>query len=236
MRRWFDLIVGAADDLAGDPDGGGGQAVPEARGEILYGAAFIEWFAEEAKRVYGETIPQNTPDRRLFVVRQPIGVCAAITPWNFPTAMIPRKAAPAIAAGCTMVLKPASATPLSALALAELGARAGSRPACSPWCPAGSRRRRRARDLPDDPQAHVHRLDRGGEGGDGEVRGHREEGVARARRQRAAHRLRRRRPRRRRRGSDGVQVPQWVRRASARTGCSCRTGSTTPSSSAFPRR
>ena len=125
MRRWFDLIVEAADDLGAILTAEQGKPFPEARGEILFGAAFIEWFAEEAKRVYGETIPQNTPDRRLFVLKQPIGVCAAITPWNFPMAMIPRKAGPAIAAGCTMVLKPASATPLSALALAELAARAG---------------------------------------------------------------------------------------------------------------
>ena len=125
MRRWFDLIVEAADDLGTILTAEQGKPFPEARGEILFGAAFIEWFAEEAKRVYGETIPQNTPDRRLFVLKQPIGVCAAITPWNFPMAMIPRKAGPAIAAGCTMVLKPASATPLSALALAELAGRAG---------------------------------------------------------------------------------------------------------------
>jgi succinate-semialdehyde dehydrogenase/glutarate-semialdehyde dehydrogenase len=125
LRRWFDLIVEAADDLGAILTAEQGKPFPEARGEILFGAAFIEWFAEESKRVYGETIPQNLPDRRLFVLKQPIGVCAAITPWNFPMAMIPRKAGPAIAAGCTMVLKPASATPLSALALAELATRAG---------------------------------------------------------------------------------------------------------------
>src|SRR4051794_14231644 len=125
MRRWFDLIVEAADDLAAILTAEQGKPVGEARGEILYGAAFIEWFAEEAKRVYGETIPTNVAGRRLLVLKQPIGVCAAITPWNFPMAMIPRKAGPALAAGCTMVLKPASATPLSALALAELADRAG---------------------------------------------------------------------------------------------------------------
>jgi succinate-semialdehyde dehydrogenase / glutarate-semialdehyde dehydrogenase len=125
MRRWFDLIVEAADDLAAILTAEQGKPLAEARGEILYGAAFIEWFAEEAKRVYGETIPSNTEDRRLVVIRQPIGVCAAITPWNFPMAMIPRKAGPALAAGCTMVLKPATATPLSALALGELAQRAG---------------------------------------------------------------------------------------------------------------
>ncbi|HEY3185744.1 MAG TPA: NAD-dependent succinate-semialdehyde dehydrogenase [Gaiellaceae bacterium] len=124
MRRWFDLIVEAADDLAAILTAEQGKPVGEAKGEILYGAAFIEWYAEEAKRVYGETIPANAADRRLVVLKQPIGVCAAITPWNFPMAMIPRKAGPALAAGCTMVLKPASATPLSALALGELARRA----------------------------------------------------------------------------------------------------------------
>jgi succinate-semialdehyde dehydrogenase/glutarate-semialdehyde dehydrogenase len=125
LRRWFDLMVEAADDLAVILTAEQGKPLPEARGEILYGAAFVEWFAEEAKRVYGETIPANTASRRMVVLRQPIGVCAAITPWNFPTAMITRKAGPALAAGCTMVAKPASATPFSALALAELAQRAG---------------------------------------------------------------------------------------------------------------
>ncbi|SHO66751.1 succinate-semialdehyde dehydrogenase / glutarate-semialdehyde dehydrogenase [Pseudoxanthobacter soli DSM 19599] len=125
IRRWYDLIVANADDLARILTAEQGKPFPEARGEILYGAAFFEWFAEEAKRVSGETIPAPTRDKRLLAIRQPIGVCAAITPWNFPMAMIPRKAGPAIAAGCTMVLKPASATPFSALALAELADRAG---------------------------------------------------------------------------------------------------------------
>jgi succinate-semialdehyde dehydrogenase/glutarate-semialdehyde dehydrogenase len=125
MRRWFDLIVEAADDLAAILTAEQGKPLAEAKGEILYGAAFIEWYAEEAKRVYGETIPTNAAGRRLVVLKQPIGVCAAITPWNFPMAMIARKAGPALAAGCTMVLKPASATPLSALALGELSLRAG---------------------------------------------------------------------------------------------------------------
>jgi succinate-semialdehyde dehydrogenase / glutarate-semialdehyde dehydrogenase len=124
LRRWFDLIVESADDLARILTAEQGKPLAEARGEILYGAAFFEWFAEEGKRVYGETIPAPTADQRLVVIRQPVGVCAAITPWNFPMAMIARKAAPALAAGCTMVLKPASATPLSALALAELATRA----------------------------------------------------------------------------------------------------------------
>jgi succinate-semialdehyde dehydrogenase/glutarate-semialdehyde dehydrogenase len=128
LRRWYDLIVDNVDDLARILTAEQGKPLQEARGEILYGAAFFEWYAEEAKRVYGETIPAPSADQRLLVLRQPIGVCAAITPWNFPMAMIPRKAAPALAAGCTMVLKPASATPLSALALAELAGRAGIPP------------------------------------------------------------------------------------------------------------
>ena len=125
LRRWHDLILENLDDLARILTAEQGKPLAEARGEIAYGAAFFEWYAEEAKRVYGETIPAPSTNQRLLVLRQPIGVCAAITPWNFPMAMIPRKAAPALAAGCTMVLKPASATPLSALALAELADRAG---------------------------------------------------------------------------------------------------------------
>lgn len=125
LRGWHDLVVSHADDLARILTAEQGKPLAEARAEILYGAAFFEWFAEEAKRVYGETIPAANVDQRLMVLRQPVGVCAAITPWNFPMAMIPRKAAPALAAGCTMILKPASATPLSALALAELAHRAG---------------------------------------------------------------------------------------------------------------
>ncbi len=125
VKRWYDLIVENADDLALILTAEQGKPLAEAKGEILYGAAFFEWFAEEAKRVYGEVLPAAQPGQRLLVLRQPIGVCAAITPWNFPMAMIPRKAGPAIAAGCSMVLKPASATPFSALALAELGQRAG---------------------------------------------------------------------------------------------------------------
>ena len=105
-----------------------GKPVAEAKGEVVYAASFIEWFAEEAKRVYGDTIPSPWNDRRLVVIKQPIGVCAAMTPWNFPAAMITRKAGPALASGCTMVAKPASSTPFSALALAVLGERAGLPP------------------------------------------------------------------------------------------------------------
>jgi len=125
LRKWFDLMVANADDLAAILTAEQGKPLAEAKGEVLYGASFIEWFAEEAKRVYGDVIPSPWPDKRLVVIKQPIGVVGAITPWNFPNAMITRKAGPALAAGCTMVLKPASQTPLSALALAELAARAG---------------------------------------------------------------------------------------------------------------
>ncbi len=125
LRRWFDLIVANADDLALLLTTEQGKPLAEAKGEIAYGASFVEWFAEEAKRVYGDTIPSPMTDRRLLVIKQPIGVFAAITPWNFPTAMITRKVAPGLAAGCTAVLKPAEQTPFSALALAELAARAG---------------------------------------------------------------------------------------------------------------
>ena len=125
LRRWYELCVAHVDDLATILTAEQGKPLAEARGEILYGAAFFEWYAEEGKRVYGETIPSPDRERRIAVLKQPVGVCAAITPWNFPMAMIPRKAAPALAAGCTMILKPASATPLSALALAELARRAG---------------------------------------------------------------------------------------------------------------
>ena len=125
LRKWFDLMVANADDLALILTTEQGKPLAEARGEIIYGASFVEWFAEEAKRVYGDVIPSPTNDRRLIVVKQPIGVCAAITPWNFPNAMITRKVAPGLAAGCTFVLKPAEQTPFSALALAELAERAG---------------------------------------------------------------------------------------------------------------
>ena len=125
LRRWHDLILANQEDLAVLMTLEQGKPLAEARGEVAYGASFIEWFAEEGKRVYGETIPSPTGDKRLLVIRQAVGVTAAITPWNFPIAMITRKVAPALAAGCTSVVKPAEATPLSALALAELATRAG---------------------------------------------------------------------------------------------------------------
>jgi succinate-semialdehyde dehydrogenase/glutarate-semialdehyde dehydrogenase len=125
LRRWFELIMENQDDLAALMTAEQGKPLIESRGEIAYAASFVEWFAEEAKRVYGDTIPGHAPDKRIVVIKQPIGVCGAITPWNFPAAMITRKAAPALAAGCTMVLKPASLTPFSALALCVLAERAG---------------------------------------------------------------------------------------------------------------
>ena len=125
LRKWFDLIMVNQEDLARLLSLEQGKPLAESRGEIAYGASFIEWFAEEAKRIYGDVIPHDKQGRRLVVIKQAIGVVAAITPWNFPNAMITRKVGPALAAGCTVVVKPASETPLSALALAELGERAG---------------------------------------------------------------------------------------------------------------
>lgn len=125
LRHWFDLILAATDDLAAIMTAEQGKSLAEARGEVAYAASFIEWFAEEAKRAYGDTIPSPTSDKRLMVIKQAVGVCALITPWNFPAAMITRKAAPALAAGCTVVIKPAEQTPLTALALGELAQRAG---------------------------------------------------------------------------------------------------------------
>lgn len=125
LRKWFELMMANQEDLARLLSWEQGKPLTESRGEIAYGASFIEWFAEEAKRIYGDVIPYDKQGRRLVVIKQPIGVVAAITPWNFPNAMITRKAGPALAAGCTIVIKPASETPLSALALAELASRAG---------------------------------------------------------------------------------------------------------------
>lgn len=125
LRRWYDLTLANQEDLALILTAEMGKPLAEARAEIAYGASFIEWFAEEAKRIYGETIPGHMPDKRITVLRQPIGVCASITPWNFPNAMIARKVAPALAAGCGFVARPATETPLSALAMAVLAERAG---------------------------------------------------------------------------------------------------------------
>jgi succinate-semialdehyde dehydrogenase / glutarate-semialdehyde dehydrogenase len=125
LKAWFSLILEHAESLAALMTAEQGKPLAEARGEVIYGASFVEWFAEEAKRVYGDVIPSTLNDRKLFVFKEPIGVVAAITPWNFPMAMITRKCAPAIAAGCTVIIKPAEATPLTALALADLAHQAG---------------------------------------------------------------------------------------------------------------
>jgi len=125
LRKWFDLLMANQEDLGRIMTAEQGKPFGEAKGEVAYGASFVEWFAEEAKRVNGETLPQFDNNRRLMVIKQPIGVCAAITPWNFPLAMITRKVAPALAAGCTVIIKPAELTPLTALAAAELAMRAG---------------------------------------------------------------------------------------------------------------
>ncbi len=125
LRKWFDLMVENKDDLAALMTAEQGKPLFESAGEVMYGASFIEWFAEEGKRLYGDVIPAHLPDRRIVVIKQPVGVVAAVTPWNFPNAMITRKAGPALAAGCPIVIKPASETPLSALALAVLAEEAG---------------------------------------------------------------------------------------------------------------
>jgi succinate-semialdehyde dehydrogenase/glutarate-semialdehyde dehydrogenase len=128
LRRWFDLMIEHREDLSIIMTAEQGKPINESRGEINYAASYIEWFAEEARRVYGDTVPAHSNDKRIILIKQPVGVTAAVTPWNFPAAMITRKAAPALAAGCTQVIKPATATPYSALALAELGERAGLPP------------------------------------------------------------------------------------------------------------
>src|SRR5664280_2469729 len=139
LRRWYELMIENQEDLATLMTAEQGKPMAESRGEIVYAASFIEWFAEEGKRLYGDTIPTYQNDKRLIVIKEPIGVCTAITPWNFPAAMITRKAGPALAAGCTMVVKPASATPFSALALAELASGPESRPGYSASSPAPPR-------------------------------------------------------------------------------------------------
>ena len=125
LRKWFDLMMANQEDLAQIMTAEQGKPLAEARGEVGYGASFVEWFAEEARRIYGETIPGHMADKRITVIKQPIGVAAGITPWNFPNAMIARKVAPALAAGCAFVVRPASQTPLSALAMGKLAEEAG---------------------------------------------------------------------------------------------------------------
>jgi len=131
LRRWYELMLAHQDDLALIMTSEQGKPLAEAKGEIAYAASYIEWFAEEARRVYGEMVPSPWQDKRILVTREPVGVCAAITPWNFPAAMITRKVAPALAAGCAIIVKPAEQTPLSALAMAELGNVQAFPPVCS---------------------------------------------------------------------------------------------------------
>ena len=212
LRRLADLMLENEDDLARLMVTEQGKPLAEARVEVAYAASFYEWFGEEAKRVYGDTVPTPWPDKRILVTKEAVGVTAGITPWNFPSAMLTRKSAPALAAGCTMVLKPAEQTPLSALAIAALAEEAGVPPGVlsvvtgdaedAPVIGGGA-------DLePGRSQARVHGLDRDREAADGAVRGRAQEGLARARRQRAVHRLRRRRPRRGGRRRDRLQVPE----------------------------
>ena len=231
MRRWFDLMMANQEDLAQLMTAEQGKPIAESRGEVAYAASFLEWFGEEAKRVYGDTIPGHQADKRIVVIKEPIGVVACITPWNFPLAMITRKAGPAIAAGCTVVLKPASQTPFSALALAELAERAGvPEGRVQRHHRIGGRDRRRADEQSDRAQAVVHRLDRDRQAADGAVRDDGEEAVARARRQRAVHRVRRRGSGRGGRGRDRVEVPQHrtdlrLREPAARPRRACTTRS-----------
>jgi succinate-semialdehyde dehydrogenase / glutarate-semialdehyde dehydrogenase len=177
MRRWHDLMIANVDDLGCLMTMEQGKPLAESKGEIAYAASFLEWFGEEAKRVYGDVIPGHQPDKRIIVLKQPIGVVGAITPWNFPAAMITRKVAPALAAGCTAVVKPATATPFSALALAELAERAGV-PAGVLNVITGSARAN-----------HIHRLDRNWSGVIGEMRAHHQKGIDGIGRKCAVHRV-----------------------------------------------
>ena len=209
LRRWFDLMMANQEDLATLMTAEQGKPLAEAKGEIAYAASFIEWFGEEGKRIYGDTIPAHGTDKRIVVIKEPIGVCAAITPWNFPAAMITRKCGPALAAGCTMVLKPATATPYSALALCELAERAGVPKGVFSCVTGGATGDRRRDDLePDRAQADLHRLDRDRQIADGAMRRDGEEDVARTGRQRAVHRVRRRRHRDGGQGRDRLQIPE----------------------------
>ncbi len=210
LRRWYDLIVSHADELGLLLCREMGKPLAEAKGEIMYGAGFVEFYAEEAKRIYGETIPSPRADTRILVIKQPIGVVAAITPWNFPNAMITRKVTPALAAGCTAVVKPAEDTPLSALALAALAEQAGipkgvfNVVTAGDPVPVGNEMTQQPAGQAD----HVHGLDRSRQDSDAGRRGHREKGRHGARRQCAVHRLRGRRSRSRRDGRHGVEVPR----------------------------
>ena len=179
LRRWFDLMMANQEDLARLMTLEQGKPLAESRGEVAYAASFLEWFGEEAKRIYGDTIPQHQADKRIVVIKQPIGVVACITPWNFPLAMITRKAGPALGAGCTVVLKPATQTPFSALALAELAERAGvPKGAFNVLTGPATGNRRRTHIQSDRSQALVHRLDGSRKSSDGAVRRYGQEAFA----------------------------------------------------------
>ena len=209
LRKLSDLMLANADDLAVIMTAEQGKPLTESKGEIVYAASFIEWFAEEAKRIYGDTIPQNAKGRRILVLKEPIGVFAAITPWNFPAAMITRKAGPGWAAGCTGVIRPASQTPFSALALAVLAERAGM-PAgvCNVLTGGSSAMGGELTVQSAGAETVVHRLDRGGCEAAGAVRADDQEDQHGTGRQRAVHRVRRRRSGCRGGWRDGQQVPQ----------------------------
>ena len=196
LRRWYDLIMANQEDLAQIMTAEQGKPLAESRGEVAFGASFVDWFAEEGRRVYGDTIPTPQNDKRLVVIKEPIGVVAAITPWNFPSAMITRKCAPALAVGCPVVVKPATATPYSALALAELAEQAG--------IPKGvfnivtGSAGGIGGELCANPivaQADLHRLDRDRQGADVPDGANDQEGVHGTGRQRAVRGVRRRRSR-----------------------------------------
>ena len=191
LRRWFELLMAHQEDLALLMTLEQGKPLTESRGEIAYAASFIEWFAEEGKRIYGDVIPSHAADKRIVVLKEPIGAVAAITPWNFPSAMITRKAGPALAAGCPVVLKPATATAYSALALAELGERAGL-PAgvFSVITGASGAIGAELTSNPPGAQALLHGLHGGRHAAPGAVRLHGEEGLPGAGRERSLHRLR----------------------------------------------
>ena len=203
LRRWFELQMENQEDLAQIMTAEQGKPLVESRGEVAYAASFIEFFAEEGKRIYGEMIPTHKSDARILVARQPVGVVAAITPWNFPLAMITRKLGPALAAGCTAVAKPASETPLSAFALAELGERAGI-PAGVLNVISGSAKEIGG-EITSNPTVRVmtvmasRTVDPADDG---------EESASGTRRQCSIHRFRRRRSRCRRTGRDGFEIPQ----------------------------
>ena len=212
LLRLAALMGEREDDLASLMVLEQGKPLAEARAEIAYAASFYEWFAEEAKRLDGSVIPSPWSDKRILATREPVGVTAGITPWNFPSAMVTRKSAPALAVGCTMILKPAEQTPLSALARRGArggGGRPGRRLLRRDGRRGGRACHRRGADLePARAQARLHGLDGDREAPDAAVRRPGEEGLARARRERAVHRLRRRRPRRRDRVGARLQVPQ----------------------------